>query len=88
MSTSATIVGSAGSIRLQAPWWKATSLTVTRDGNEPETLDAPYLGNGYTHEAIEAMRCLRTGEIESTILPLDETVAVIETLDRVTAVAM
>jgi predicted dehydrogenase len=81
----ATIVGSAGSIRLHAPWWKATGLTISSDGNEPQTLDAPYLGNGYTHEAMEAMRCLRTGEIESRLMPLDETVAVIETLDRVRA---
>ena len=81
----ATIVGSAGSIRLQAPWWKAASLTVSSDGQQPYTLDAPYLGNGYTHEAVEAMRCLRTGAIESPLLPLDDTVAVIETLDRVRA---
>jgi predicted dehydrogenase len=81
----ATIVGSAGSIRLHAPWWKATGLTISSDGNEPQTLDAPYLGNGYTHEAMEAMRCLRSGEIESPLMPLDETVAVIETLDRVRA---
>ncbi len=81
----ATIVGSAGSIRLQAPWWRATSLTVSSDGHQPYTLDAPYLGNGYTHEAMEAMRCMRMGAIESPLLPLDETVAVIETLDRVRA---
>ncbi len=81
----ATIVGSAGSIRLQSPWWKATGLAVSRHGQQPYALDAPYLGNGYTHEAMEAMRCLRTGEIESPLLPLDETVAVIETLDRVRA---
>ena len=81
----ATIVGSAGSIRLQAPWWKAASLTVSSDGHQPYTLDALYLDNGYTHEAMEAMRCLRTGAIESPLLPLDETVAVLETLDRVRA---
>ncbi len=81
----ATIVGSAGSIRLQAPWWKAASLTLSRDSQPSSTLDAPYLGNGYTHEAMEAMRCLRAGEIESPLLPLDETVAVIETLDRIRA---
>jgi predicted dehydrogenase len=81
----AVIVGSAGSIRLHAPWWKVERLTLTVDGSQPEVIDAPYLGNGYTHEAMEAMRCLRSGAGESPLMPLDETVAVIETLDRVRA---
>ena len=55
------------------------------DGQEAETIDAPYLGNGYTHEAMEAMRCLRAGSLESPLLPLAETAAIIETLDRVRA---
>lgn len=81
----ATIVGSAGSIRLHAPWWKAASLSVTPVGQPSETIAAPYLGNGYTHEAIEVMRCLRAGALESPLLPLDETVEVMETLDRLRA---
>ncbi len=81
----ATLVGDAGWITLQSPWWKATTLTVAREGSEPETIDAPFLGNGYTHEAAEAMRCLRAGELESPGMPLDETIAVMETLDRVRA---
>jgi len=81
----ATVFGSAGSIRLHAPWWKVERLTLAGDGREPKTIDAPYLGNGYTHEAMEAMRCLRSGAIESPVMPLDETVSIIETLDRVRA---
>lgn len=81
----ATISGSAGSIELHAPWWKAERLTLTVGDNQPEVINAPYLGNGYTHEAMEAMRCLRAGVGESPVMPLDETVAVIETLDRVRA---
>lgn len=79
----ATIVGSEGWLRLQAPWWRAEGFTIAVNGGEPEFVAAPYLGNGYTHEAMEAMRCLRAGEIESPLMPLDETVGVIETLDRV-----
>ena len=40
-------------------------------------------GNGYNHEAIEVMRCLREGALESRIMPLDETVAVLETMDTI-----
>ena len=81
----ATLFGSAGSIRLHAPWWKADHLTLAVEGQEMETIAAPYLGNGYTHEAMEAMRCLRAGALESPLMPLGETLAVIETLDRVRA---
>lgn len=40
-------------------------------------------GNGYNHEAVEVMRCLREGALESRIMPLDETVAVLETMDTI-----
>lgn len=40
-------------------------------------------GNGYHHEAIEVMRCLREGALESRIMPLDETIAVLETMDAI-----
>jgi predicted dehydrogenase len=48
-------------------------------------LRRPVLGEGYAHEAIEAMRALRAGERESPIMPLDETLSVLETLDAVRA---
>ena len=81
----ATIVGDGGWITIHPLWWKATTFTLTRSGHEPETFDRPFEGNGYTHEAVEAGRCLRAGEVESPGMPLAETVAVIETLDRVRA---
>lgn len=81
----ALLLGSEGSIRLHAPWWKANRFTIAIDGQEAETIDVPYLGNGYTHEAMEAMRCLRDGSLESPLMPLDETAAIIETLDRARA---
>ena len=35
------------------------------------------------HEAAEVMRCLGAGERESPIMPLDETVSVLETMDEI-----
>ncbi len=43
----------------------------------------PAIGNGYAHEAIEVNDCLRAGRLESAVMPLDESVAVMETVDRV-----
>jgi predicted dehydrogenase len=42
----------------------------------------PVEGNGYHHEAAEVARCLRAGDLESPRMPLDETIAIIETLGR------
>lgn len=47
-----------------------------------KTILEPYEGNGYGYEAAEVMRCLRSGESESKIMPLDETLAIQKTMDE------
>lgn len=42
-------------------------------------------GNGYNYEAAEVMRCLRAGALESAVMPLDETIRIMETLDEIRA---
>ena len=42
----------------------------------------PVPGNGYQDEVAEVARCLRAGELESPLVPLDETVAILEVLDE------
>jgi len=34
-------------------------------------------------EAAEVMRCMRAGKLESDVLPLDETLAIMDTLDEI-----
>ena len=41
------------------------------------------LGYTETQAQLEAMRCLRAGRTESHVMPLDESVAIAETMDRV-----
>ena len=43
----------------------------------------PFEGNGYNYEAAAVMRCLRAGELESKVMPLDETASIIETMDTI-----
>ncbi len=40
-------------------------------------------GNGYNYEAAEVGRCLREGQRESRIMPLDESVRIMETVDEI-----
>ncbi|QDV33342.1 Gfo/Idh/MocA family protein [Tautonia plasticadhaerens] len=46
-------------------------------------LVVPLSGNGYQYQAAEAMRCLRAGETESPVMPLDESIAILDVLDEV-----
>ena len=45
------------------------------------TIKEYVAGQGYQFEAAEAMRCLRAGELESPLMPLDESVAILESVD-------
>lgn len=80
-----TLMGTAGAIRIHPLWWKPTTLTLARPGQPDETIEEPYAGNGYNYEAAEAMRCLRAGERESPVMPLDETLSIVRTLDQARA---
>lgn len=46
-------------------------------------IGARHSGQGYHYEAAEVMERLERGERESPIMPLDETVAIMETVDRI-----
>jgi hypothetical protein len=55
---------------------------VPREG-DPEVFDPPHEGNGLRHQADEVARCVAAGLLESPVMPLDETVAIMRTLDEV-----
>jgi len=83
----ASIFGSEGRIHLPSAWWNGTALTVwdKSSGAEGETMILPFEGNGYNCEAQAVMDCIRDGRLESDIMPLDETIQLMETLDTVRA---
>ena len=49
---------------------------------EPEVNITQWPGGGYTFQAQEVMRCLRTGEVESPLVPWTATLACLRTLAR------
>jgi predicted dehydrogenase len=85
MPQEAVLIGIEGQIRIHTPWWRPTTLTLSRAGQEDESLHLPYEGNGYNYEAAAVMDCLRAGRTESDVMGLDETLAIIQTLDRIRA---
>ena len=80
----ARIMGAKGTINIPG-FWKATSATLKVAGKPLEQIEMPFKGNGYENEAIEVMKCLREGKLESDIMPLDESLSIIETMDTVRA---
>ncbi|PTL85178.1 Gfo/Idh/MocA family protein [Vitiosangium sp. GDMCC 1.1324] len=48
-----------------------------------ERVTRRVIGNGYAHEALEVMRCLREGLWESPLMPLAESVELMRTVDAI-----
>ncbi len=55
------------------------------EGRQGRVFRIPYRGNGLHYQAIEVQRCLDLGLTESPVMPLDETLAIMETMDRIRA---
>ena len=78
----AIVAGTEGRIRVHPDWWRPDTLTLSRPGQEDETIKVPYTGNGFPHEAAEVMRCIRSGAHESDVMPLQETLSIARTMDE------
>ncbi len=81
----AILMGTKGQIRLHSWWIRPDTLTLTVDGQEPDSIEMPFEGNGYQFEAAEVMNCLRANKLESELMPLDETLSIMRTLDALRA---
>lgn len=79
----AIILGSEGMLRIGLDWHKPNRLILSKPGQPDEIIELPFEGNGYNYEAAEVMACLRAGKLESDIMPLDESLAILRTLDTI-----
>jgi predicted dehydrogenase len=80
----AAVNGTEARIEIDATWWAPSVVrVVSRDGTVLERYDSPPEGHGLRFEAAEMGRLIREGRLESPILPLDETLAVMRTMDEV-----
>ncbi|MGC4152153.1 MAG: Gfo/Idh/MocA family oxidoreductase [Propionicimonas sp.] len=58
-------------------------FTIYRAGHDPETVTFEPVGNGYSEEASEVVRCLQSGRLESELVPLEGTLVTMRILDRI-----
>ena len=81
----ADILGTNGRIRVHSSWYHPVRATVFANGAEPEELTFPEPPVGFVYQVDETNRCLREGRTESTILPLDESLDIMGTMDTLRA---
>jgi predicted dehydrogenase len=74
----AVLMGTEGSIKICSPWWVPSQLEL-----KGKTIDLPFNGNGFNYEAVEAMNCIQSGRTESKIIPHQETLSIMDTLDQI-----
>ena len=68
--------GTGGWLEVLPRFHHPDSIILGQTGREPETIIKPRLGSGYCHELIEVTEAVRAGRTESSIMPLDDTLAV------------
>ena len=83
--TRAAIVGTEARIEIDGDFYAPSSFTLISRSGEQTRFDEPHEGRGLRHEADEVARCLREGLLESPLMPLEETISIMATMDAVLA---
>jgi len=85
--TRAAIVGTEARIEIETQFYRPSAFTLIPRTGEPARFEYPHEGGGLRHQADEVARCLQAGLLESPVMPLDETISIMETVDAVFASA-
>jgi predicted dehydrogenase len=85
--TTATISGTKGRIEIDGDFYAPSSFSLIPRGGPPRRFEFSTQGRGLHYEAAEVARCLAGGLLESPLMPLDETVSIMRTMESVLAPA-
>ena len=85
MTEFASVCGTEGRIRIPRDFFHPTRLVVERADGTSEAFVKPYESHGYQYEAQAVMDYLKQGALEAEEMPLDESIAIMRTLDAVRA---
>ena len=82
--TQAYIIGTKGTILVHGPFFCTTKATCTIGDSQPETFEHPWQNGrtGYTYQAEAVMECLRKGQTQSDLMPLSESLEIMEVMDE------
>ena len=79
----ATLHGSRGFIEIHGMIIRPEKITIHEQGQKVIEIDTPYISNAYQYEAQAVMEMLELGETEHPLMPLDETIEIMETMDEI-----
>lgn len=77
------ILGTTGYIKVHEVFAVPTKATLVIDRKEVDVIEEPIIGNALNYEAEEVMRCMREGLKESPYMPLDESINIMEIMDKI-----
>jgi predicted dehydrogenase len=79
----ASINGRKGRIEIDGDFFAPTAFRLFEEHGRTQLYSIAHTGRGLRHQAAEVGRCVHLGLTESPILPLSETLAIMETLDEI-----
>jgi predicted dehydrogenase len=85
--TRASIVGTDARIEIDGDFYTPADVALIPRIGDPTRVESVHEGRGLRHQADEVARRLSAGDLESPLMPLDETIAIMETMDAVRAQA-
>jgi predicted dehydrogenase len=81
--TRASITGVDARIEIAGDFYAPSSFTLIQRSGERDVFTFEHTGRGLRHQAVEVARCINEGLLESPVMPLDETIAIMATMDKV-----
>jgi hypothetical protein len=85
--TRASIVGTDARIEIDGDFYAPTHVTLIPRHGVSTWIESVHEGRGLRHQADEVARRLAAGDLESPLMPLDESISIMETMDAVKAQA-
>jgi len=77
------ILGTEGYIKVHDLFAVPTKASLFIDRKEVDVIEEPIIGNALNYEAEEVMRCMREGLKESPFMPLEESIQIMEVMDKI-----
>jgi predicted dehydrogenase len=85
--TRAAIVGTEARIEIEGSFYAPAAVTLIPRMGAQTRVELAHEGRGLRHQADEVARRLAAGEVESPLMPLDETISIMQTMDAVLELA-
>ena len=77
------IYGTEGYIKIPDLFAVPSKVSLFINKKEVELIEGPIIGNALNYEAEEVMRCMKEGLKESPFMPLNESIEIMEVMDKI-----